>query len=122
MKTEEEFLKMNIGNQRPFKVPDGYFEGLGSRVMSQLPEREERRFSVRMPSPKYYRYAAVAAAVLCLAIGGTAVYMGKIGGTAEQHDGNVAAANVSSAEGTLEDVAEYAMMDNDDMYVLISNY
>lgn len=122
MKAEDELLKTKIGNQRPFKVPEGYFEGMASRVMSQLPEREERRFSMRVPLLKYSRYAAAAAAVLCLAIGGTAVYMGKSGGAAEQRSGNVAAANASYAEGTLDDVAEYAMMDNDDMYVLISNY
>ena len=28
-----------IGNNNPFKVPEGYFEGLSDRIMSQLPER-----------------------------------------------------------------------------------
>ena len=28
-----------IGNKNPFKVPEGYFEGLSDRIMSQLPER-----------------------------------------------------------------------------------
>ena len=28
-----------IGNENPFKVPEGYFEGLSDRIMSQLPER-----------------------------------------------------------------------------------
>ena len=28
-----------IGNKNPFKVPEGYFEGLSDRIMSQLPDR-----------------------------------------------------------------------------------
>ncbi|MDR0540590.1 MAG: hypothetical protein LBH19_00070 [Dysgonamonadaceae bacterium] len=28
-----------IGNKSPFKVPEGYFEGLSDRILSQLPER-----------------------------------------------------------------------------------
>ena len=28
-----------IGNKNPFKVPEGYFESLSGRVLSQLPER-----------------------------------------------------------------------------------
>ncbi|KAA6302456.1 MAG: hypothetical protein EZS26_001288 [Candidatus Ordinivivax streblomastigis] len=28
-----------IGNVHPFKVPEGYFEGLTGQIMSQLPER-----------------------------------------------------------------------------------
>ncbi|GHS97080.1 hypothetical protein FACS189421_03240 [Bacteroidia bacterium] len=27
------------GNKNPFKVPEGYFEGLTGQIMSQLPER-----------------------------------------------------------------------------------
>jgi len=30
-----------IGNKNPFKTPEGYFEGLSGRIMSQLPERME---------------------------------------------------------------------------------
>jgi len=32
-------LLEEIGNKNPFKVPEGYFEGLSERIMSQLPER-----------------------------------------------------------------------------------
>ncbi|MDR0865466.1 MAG: hypothetical protein LBO74_11120 [Candidatus Symbiothrix sp.] len=28
-----------IGKKNPFKVPDGYFEGLTSQIMAQLPEK-----------------------------------------------------------------------------------
>lgn len=28
-----------IGNKNPFRAPEGYFEGLTGRIMSQLPER-----------------------------------------------------------------------------------
>jgi hypothetical protein len=38
MKKIENTLE-EIGNKNPFKVPEGYFEGLSGRIMSQLPER-----------------------------------------------------------------------------------
>jgi len=33
-----------IGNENPFKVPEGYFDGLTDRIMSQLPERISEPF------------------------------------------------------------------------------
>jgi hypothetical protein len=31
-----------IGNANPFKVPEGYFENLSGRILSQLPEKVEQ--------------------------------------------------------------------------------
>ena len=37
---EEDRLKMRIGKEEPFRVPEGYFEGLTQQVMDRLPEKE----------------------------------------------------------------------------------
>lgn len=37
---KEEQIIAHFGKKNPFKTPDGYFEGLTSRVMSQIPENE----------------------------------------------------------------------------------
>lgn len=39
MKEEDKILK-KVGTENPFKVPEGYFEGFTSEMMSRLPEKE----------------------------------------------------------------------------------
>lgn len=40
MKEEDKLLK-KIGMENPFRVPEGYFEGFTSDLMSRLPEKEK---------------------------------------------------------------------------------
>lgn len=40
MKEEDKLLK-KIGTENPFRVPEGYFEGFTSELMSRLPEKEK---------------------------------------------------------------------------------
>ena len=49
MKEEENILRM-AGRKAPFRVPDGYFEGLTERVMDGLPEVERVKPVVRRVS------------------------------------------------------------------------
>jgi hypothetical protein len=35
-----------MGKKNPFKVPDGYFEGLTSQIMAQLPEKVQKETKV----------------------------------------------------------------------------
>ena len=52
-----------FGAERPFAVPDGYFESLTGRVMNRIAERRRRRQLV-------WRWVAAAVMVGCVAIGG----------------------------------------------------
>ena len=40
MKEEDKLLK-KLGTENPFRVPEGYFEGFTSDLMSRLPEKEK---------------------------------------------------------------------------------
>ena len=40
MKEEDKVLK-KMGTENPFRVPEGYFEGVTSDLMSRLPEKEK---------------------------------------------------------------------------------
>lgn len=40
MKEEDNLLK-KVGTENPFRVPEGYFEGFTSDLMSRLPEKEK---------------------------------------------------------------------------------
>ena len=37
---EEQILKSRYGTQSPFRVPEGYFDELASRVMASVPESQ----------------------------------------------------------------------------------
>ena len=39
MENEEKYIREKMGDKSPFRVPEGYFDQLASRVMSQLPEQ-----------------------------------------------------------------------------------
>ena len=55
-------LLSRFGTERPFTVPEGYFEGLTERVMSRVAQRKRRRL--------VWRWAAAAVLVGCVAAGG----------------------------------------------------
>lgn len=38
---EEDKLRKVLGTENPFRVPEGYFEGFASDLMSRLPEKEK---------------------------------------------------------------------------------
>lgn len=38
---EEEKIRKELGMKNPFRVPEGYFEGFTSDLMSRLPEKEK---------------------------------------------------------------------------------
>ena len=38
---EEEKIRKELGTENPFRVPEGYFEGFTSDLMSRLPEKEK---------------------------------------------------------------------------------
>lgn len=38
---EEDKLRKELGMENPFRVPEGYFEGFTSHLMSRLPEKEK---------------------------------------------------------------------------------
>lgn len=41
MKNNNEKFNLEEGRKNPFKVPEGYFEGLSDNILSQLPELPE---------------------------------------------------------------------------------
>lgn len=106
---------------QPFRVPDGYFDSLQSRIMEALPEggavvvplHKQRRASV------WGRWVAVAACT-CAVVGGAIAYLGK----SAPDGGKLATAQqaaTASTDSYIEQVADYTMMDNDDIYTYLSS-
>lgn len=110
----------------PFKVPEGYFDTLQERVMARLPEREavlidlsaERRRQRRL----FVRWAA-AAVCLCMAVGGSVAYWSQQDATGQARYAE-AQQGMKMAEGEdsyIDEVADYTMMDNADIYTYLSS-
>lgn len=119
---EEKYLKSRIGKQNPFRVPEGYFDSFVERMMENLPEQKAR--TVVMPKPrrsKMLRAVLYAAACLCVAVLGTVIYWQKLSvQSVESSTTPVAAHTSSSSDAYVDAVADYAMMDNTDIYAYLS--
>ena len=93
--TEELEAKLleRFGQETPFTVPDGYFDGLTDRVMSRVARKKHRR--------QVWRWAAAAVLVGCVAAGGMLFE-------------NRYKAQLAEAESIqyIEDALDYSMIDN----------
>ncbi len=100
---EEMFIRENIGKRNCFKVPEGYFEQMKTQVMEQLPEKKAKT-SVLRP----WMYAA-ACSVAALILGVT--YFMHHDPTQEE---------MVAESSYMEEAADYAMIDNTDIYACLS--
>lgn len=119
MESDELYIKTRFGKEQSFTVPSGYFESLSGRISEQLPSDVA---SVSVVTPwRRYRAAIAAAACLCLmAVGATAYFATESPKTTivASHS----AMHESISESSIDCVADYTMLDNEDIYALVSNY
>lgn len=121
MTREENILKERVGKQNPFKVPDGYFEHLTERIMENLPEQEVPVIDIRSRQTLWQkmplRKIAAAIAVAALLGGGTFWALQHEGDSkmlahAKKHE----LKTVSSDDAAFNEMADYAMIDNETIY------
>lgn len=113
MKTERD-IEALCGKDRPFTVPEGYFESLTERVMSNLPETGK---VVALPAKTHIhwlQWTSVAAACVAAFVLITQ-YMPV--STASEMQADV---KVVYDEQYQEDMMEYAMVDANDVYAYLS--
>ncbi len=119
MKEEDNLLK-KIGTENPFRVPEGYFDGFTSDLMSRLPEKEKtdvRREPTTWEKVRPWLYMAAmfvgAALIIRVASPGETVLEGQ-----QQQ----IAADESDIEMEYIRVAiENTMMDDYSLYVYLSD-
>lgn len=116
---EEKYIRDRFGSASHFRVPEGYFDDFASRLMDRLPERKNPSAAVsRRLRPFLY-----AAACLCVAMFSAVIYYFDRIERGENMEGNVAAVRSHGGEAAYfdsDDVVEYAMMDNADIYSYLS--
>ncbi len=128
--TEEQALLQRFGRQNPFTVPEGYFEGFTSRMMSLLDEEQtrqdaskEEKLRAKVRSLTWRRYA-VAASIAAVIIGGAVWLVQPSPNVAAQHFASTPAVAASSAtvDHNIDQMADYAMLDNQDIYTYLADY
>lgn len=121
MTREENILKERFGKENPFKVPEGYFNHLTEKIMENLPEQEIRVIDIRSRQTLWQklplRKIAAAVAVVALLGGGSFWALqhegdSKMVAHAKQHEQKA----VSSEDAAFNEMADYAMIDNETIY------
>lgn len=116
---EENYIIEKAGKRNPFQVPDGYFDTFASQLMQSLPEQP-----VCKPCAKTVRLHSVfyAAASICVLLVCMAVYL--LWPASAQTDAVQAQAPVykESDNASFDEVADYVMLDNQDIYACLADY
>lgn len=127
----EELLKQKFGRENHFKVPEGFFDNFAADFMQQLPEEETKAVEVKMtvakrPWYKPMRTFAIAASFAALLFGAATYYASTGIDRNNEFDssGQTAKAGIVSepkstsvsTEYMIDEMADYAMMDNSEIY------
>ena len=113
-------LERRFGKKQPFRVPDGYFDGLVADVMSRLPEQAPAA-TLRVAWWRRRPWVAAAAASVCVAAFSMLFFLHapadrhqvarhEVGQTEVQGDASV----------SFDMAADYTMIDSDDIYAMVS--
>ena len=112
MTNEELYLKERVGQKNPFRTPEGYFDQFTANIMAQLPERQPMESKsvakkVAMPIRHWFYAAACVAALLVTA------FSFHFHNTADNQQ-------QAFSETYIDEAADYAMLDNTDIYQLLA--
>lgn len=125
---EERKLIDKVGRENCFSVPDGYFDHFAEQMMARLPEQEDAAKVIRM-QPSFWKrlpLRKIAAVVgVAVVLGGGVMLLGhRQGGNAsaelvatEHHRVENRGASLSASDNaSFDQMADYAMIDNQDIY------
>ena len=137
----EDILKQKFGQQNHFQVPEGYFDKFITDIMQQLPEEKTTAIEVNLSETKSTKRAwirpmrrlAIAASFAALLFGAATYYTSMSGNQSHQASSEMQtakmekatdskSANANNDEYYIDEMADYAMLDNSDIYAyLIEN-
>lgn len=123
MTNEEKYLRDHIGKGNPFRVPEGYFDSLVPSVMEQLPEQQPVEIVAASRVSLIYRLRPLlyAAACVLIAVFSVVAFM-DYDSSSEQDMLQIAAVqNTTVSDTYIDEVADYVMVDNTDIYACLIN-
>ena len=118
---EEMYIQEKVGKRNPFRVPEGYFEGLTDQIMQSLPDQPKRRAKSVFMRPVFY----TAAASVCALLVAGAAWMWRPSADTTSADAVQAKAVVlpqqqDSTEDYMDEAADYMMLDNHEIYAYLA--
>lgn len=114
---ELKYLEDRFGHDAGFTVPDGYFDGLTERIMSQLPDAAT---PPRRKPAVWLRPLIAAAAALAIIIAMAATILSPSSQQSQRQSVVAHNAHADTHEDALDATADYIMMDRDDIYSYIT--
>lgn len=121
MINEENYLKEKAGRENPFKVPEGYFDTFAEQLMAKLPEREADVVAIQKKPQRQQRHVLwYAAACIAAVLLSSVIYISVPETSADSAEPAAGLHAYKSASDTyVEQAADYAMVDNSDIYAYL---
>lgn len=117
---EEFLLEKTFGKPNLFKVPEGYFETFEESVMDKIAKPATSKSTIK----RFLRPMLYAACVMAVAMF-SSLYLFNTKNKDIDHIANIThSANMASPayhDLTFEEMSDYAMYDNDDLYSFIAD-
>ncbi|MBQ6652539.1 MAG: hypothetical protein IJM81_03975 [Prevotella sp.] len=120
----EQQLRQQFGCANPFHVPEGYFDHVADQIISQLSRQESGTADVVVMKPSFWkRFRSAMVAASCLIVGIFALNFFLNVPQKDEHQPVHAQVYSQSSEGSEMDFdADYALLDNEDIYAYVSGY
>lgn len=105
---EEKYLEERLAKRNPFRVPKGYFDSFAEHVIKQLPPQQKAKHVTFRP----WMYAA---ACLVVAVFSVAIYFAHVSTNSSEMP------QMAVTESYMDEAADYAMIDNTDIYACLAD-
>lgn len=117
--SEDFIIEQKFGRKMPFKVPQGYFEQLEKAVTQNIAKASTTPKTAMIRRLRPLRWAACIAVIAT----GVAIYLSR--GSSMADNENITAKTENNAaqqhyDYTMEEVSDFAMLDNEDLYSYLS--
>ncbi len=125
MYKDENLLIQKLGRQRPFKVPEGYFDDFANNIMNKISAVEglssENTVEADIHVNVWYkmrRYVMAASVTLVLGISSILYFSSHNTGSRSQY---VSSGSSYTQDEDVDQMADYAMIDNEYIYASLSD-
>jgi anti-sigma-K factor RskA len=124
MNEEEKLILEKFGKDTPFKVPEGFFDDFTKDLMAKLPEWQEDAFKKKRSAAIIRRMsviitsAAVFIGVCILAVSYLLQKPEQPVVAKQAKDNHIE--NINNTYNSIDEAAEYTMLDNEDIYAYVS--
>lgn len=113
--TDEDNIFDRFGKRNAFRVPDGYFDDLDKNVMRRCPEYEIKANTIKVSIlTRLWRPVMYAACLIACVVSLWSAYMSI--DTDAKTDLNDTSVAMTGEDNYLDEIADYAMMDDIDIY------